>query len=231
MNNLAFLLRRARVRIALSLYHMGLAGIAEFTPGMGLDEIKAEYADTLYNTMAEYLGSTRPITAFRNEFSRATNDAMTLAFYAGWVDGGGTGPITDEMQAWLNERINSELGYINELFPALKELRDNSDKSEEEKLAYAQSRADGYTSSLDAVYSYGRSYAEDEMWEFGGESGLDSCETCQDLMGQIHPASWWRENELIPGPGGDRHSFECGLWRCRHNLRNGRGEIVAGWMG
>lgn len=224
--DLALVLRRAYVRIAVRLAHMGLTSLIEFSAGMGLDEIKAEYAETLYSAMTDYLASNRPVTAFRNEFRRACNDAFTLAFYAGWADAGATGPITDEAQAWLNNRIEQEIAFADELFEKLKLLRADKETSQGDKESYCQLRSDGYTASLDGVYAEGKMMGDEEQeLEFGGDDGRESCSTCQSLKGEKHPAKWWTENNLVLRPGNTE--YECGCWACAHTLTDKDGNVWA----
>lgn len=207
---------------------LGLISLDEFSPGMGLDEIKAEYSDTLYAAMAGYLESEKSITSFRNEVHRAVNDAFTLAFYAGYADAGGEAPIPDDAQEWLNGRIETEIGFADGLFQELKTLRANSEMSQDSKLAWCQARADGYTASLSSVYGYGQTYGdENQMVSFDGEDGEESCPDCQKMKGKRHSLKWWKENDLIPRPGNP--NYECGNYQhCHHGLYDDEGNWIAG---
>jgi hypothetical protein len=199
---------------------------------MGLDEIQAEYRDKLYQSMADFLSSERPITAFRNEHRRAVNDGFTMAFIAGWADGGAEGLIGDDEQAWLNDRIESEIGFDDDLFQQLKALRADPDLTLDDKLAAIESRADGYTATLPGIYAQGQLMAAPHIeLVFDGEDGsADSvCQktggTCVKLKGQSHPAQWWLDNDLVPRRGND--NFDCGGWNCRHRLVDKNGKVWA----
>jgi len=224
MNNLDSLLRRMRVRIAVKLYHLGLVGLAEFSAGMGLDEIETEYQDTLYGAMADYLESSRPVTSFKNEFARAVNDAFTLAFYAGWADGGASGPIPDDAQAWLNGRIDQEIAFADELFTKLKILRDDPETSPDDKLAYAEMRAQGYTASLAGVYNQGKMMADPYrvgVWHLGPTSA--HCDTCAWLDGQEHPLQWYLDNGYVPQEPGSSQ-LDCRGYNCLCTIDSPEGD-------
>lgn len=71
--------------------------VSEYSLGQDLEAIKAEYRANLFQTMWDYIDSTRPLTSFRNRFYRNVNESFTMSFYAGWADGGGSGPLPDEL--------------------------------------------------------------------------------------------------------------------------------------
>lgn len=56
-----------------------------------------------------------------------------------------------------------------------------------------------------------------EMAEFAGEDGDESCATCIRLKGTRHRRRWWEEHGLVPGQPGNTN-FECGGYRCQHVL-------------
>jgi hypothetical protein len=215
--------------VANRLTRLGLVSLDEFTPGMSLDEIKAEYSVTLYVAMADYLESGRPITSFRNSVRSAVTDAFTLAFYAGYADAGGSGELPDEAVDWLNGRIEQEIGFADGLFEELKSLRADESKTQDEKLSWAEARANGYTGTLNSIYSYGQTYGgENIMATFDGDDGNESCPDCQRMKGQRHSLKWWREHDLIPRPGNP--NYECGNWpgHCHHGLYDDEGNWIAG---
>lgn len=189
--------------------------LSEFSPGQSLEEVQDEYRGKIYDYMADYLKSDKPITVDKNLYKRAINDAFTFAFIAGWADAGASA-LTDEAQAWINGRINEELGYLDTLFVQLKELRANKDLTLEEKLEAADAHADGYSQTLIGVYEHGKMMGDPERdgeWEYGD---TDHCSTCASLNGQVHPLSWYLDNGFIPQESGsetlDCHGYNC---QCR----------------
>jgi hypothetical protein len=184
----------------------------KFSAGQSLEDIESEYATTLYEIMDDYSNHDRPVTSYRNRYNRAVNDAFNGAVVAGWVDGGANGPIPGALQDWTNERISSENGFVSGMFSDLKELRAKGDM---DALAnFIQARAQGYTATLEGVYLYGKSYAINErpgLFQLGQTE--KHCGTCAGLDGQVHPISWYRDNNYIPRqPGND--NFDCSGYHC-----------------
>lgn len=57
---------------------------------------------------------------------------------------------------------------------------------------------------------------ENEMVEFGGDDGEESCETCSRLKGQRHRRKWFVSKGLVPEIGNE--NFICKGFRCQHTL-------------
>lgn len=192
----------------------------EFSPGQSLPDVQSEYQDKLYQAMADYLQSDRPITSFRNEFGRAVNDGFTFAFVAGWADAGASGPLTDAAQAWLNDRISQEVTFAAGLFADLKALRADDSIQMADKLSAAQVHAEAYTNTLTGVYAQGKMMGQPErdgVWNYGDT--VQHCETCASLHGQTHPLSWYIEHDYIPQQAGSA-TLECGGWKCQCTIND-----------
>ena len=184
----------------------------KFKPGMGLGAIEAEYSQTLTEIMTAYLESERPITAFRYEMRRAANDAMTLAGYAGYADGGGSGALPDKVVSWIGQRIDSEMAFINDVFSKLKELRKQG--TPEEGQAFIGARAEGYTASLQGVYNFAKMQSGTGVmgvWRLGATE--EHCDTCAWLNGKVERLQWFVDNKYIPRQAGSQ-TLDCGGWRC-----------------
>jgi hypothetical protein len=210
----------------LSQVVVRVATLFEFQVGQDIASIKNEYNTALFWAMSEYLDAIEgSVVKFRNEFRRAVNDAFTLAFIAGLVDGGGSEPINDEDQDWLNGRIEQEIDFADSLFQTLKGLRQEG-LTKEERVDVASQHADNYTASLDGVYAEAKLRADmGVMLTFDGEDGAESCADCQRLKGQRHRAKWWISRDLIPRPGNP--NLECKGWRCQHALFDDDGNIYS----
>jgi len=203
-----------------------LQEVAEFYAGQSLEDIQSEYRDTLYAAMKDYLESEGSVTRYRNEVRRAANNAFTLAFVAGWAEGGASGELPADEQSWLDGRIEQEISFIDGMFSQLKDLRDNTELTMDEKLGRAQGYADGYTASVPGVYAQGRIMAAPHIdLILDGEDGAATCQDCQRLKREWHPAQWWVDNDYVPRPG---NSFECGGYKCLHYLKDRDGNIWAG---
>jgi hypothetical protein len=202
---------------------MDITALFEFSPGQSLEDVQAEYQDKLYAAMSDYLQSSQPITSFRNVFRRAVNDAFTFAFVAGWADAGASGPITDEAQSWLDQRIGTELLFSDAMFDDLKRLRDDKEIPMADKLTAAETHAAAYTQTLVGVYAQGKMMGDPEKdgtWVYGD---TDHCDTCADLNGQTHPLSWYIKNDYIPQQAGSQ-TLDCGGWRCMCVIQGKNGE-------
>lgn len=211
----------------LDLYDSLFGGdkASEFKPGQSLPGIKKEYQSALEDIMLDYLTepSARPITAFRNVYRRAVNDALTQSFYSGWGDSPAGVEIPDSAVDWLVGRIEAEVGYADSVWSDLKGMR--ADMAPDEVADWIASRAENYTSSLDGIYDESKVRgALEQPLTFGGEDGEETCATCQGLKGETHPASWWVESGLIPGQSGNEN-FECKGYRCQHVLLDAEGNV------
>ena len=184
----------------------------KFHIGQSLESARGEYRSELALTMLEYLNSNRPITAFRNQYRRATNDAFNISFIAGWADGGGSGPLPDNMRSWINAQIDAQMGYIEGVFVELKRLRKDGDRDQWGDFVGA--RADGYANALTGVYAYAKMQASKKglgIWRVGP---TEHCDTCLGLDKQVRSVNWFLENGYIPQQAGSP-TLDCGGWRCQ----------------
>ena len=182
------------------------------------DALRADYFARIYDTVEAYLNADKPITLYRNSLRNMATDYFQEAAELGYQDGGAELPLDDKTQGLVDERIANEIGHIDDLFTG---LRDSSipDFANE---AYA--RADGYAGGLDSIYNLGKtSAAGNQMLTFDGDDGKESCPDCQRLKGQRHRASWWIDNELIPGIPGNEN-FQCQGYQCQHYLVDDNGD-------
>jgi len=185
---------------------------SKFSAGQSLESAMQEYRQELALSMLEYLESDRPITAFRNLYKRATNDAFNAALSAGWRDGKGQGQIPEHVVAWNNGQIDSQMGYIDGVFQELKALRKEGDK--DKWGAYVAARADGYSGSLTGIYARAKMEAgkgKIGVWRVGP---TDHCTTCAGLDNQVRTIKEFIERGLIPQQKGSP-TLECGGWNCQ----------------
>ncbi len=185
--------------------------------------IRSVYYQMIYGAMREYLYTEdAKITKYKNYFKRAINDQFYPAFEQGLKDGGSEPPLEPEDESWIQARIPQEWGFVDNLFASLRDFKKDSDASEWD--AETSARAEGYCRTLDGVYSEGKVRgAKNKMLTFGGQSGKESCITCQKLMGQRHKASWWKNRGLIIERGNS--NYECGCWQCQHLLFDDDGNV------
>ena len=115
--------------------------------------------------------------------------------------------------------MNEELGYLDDLFASLRDLRGTVDADAE-----AQLRADGYAATLDAVYAEGILRGKKNQmltWHYGD---TDHCDTCAKLDEQRHSAKWYVQRDYIPRKPGA--AMDCGGYRCQCYLETDAGEII-----
>lgn len=174
--------------------------------------IRREYHDNIYGAVVGYLDSSLPVTRYRNLAKRAIDRLFPAAFQAGYEESSGEETLDKDDAVWIAARAEAEGEFIDDLFASLKELRAGGDFDAD---AVATRHADGYSATLDGIYSEGRLRgAGNRVFEFGGESGKESCGTCVGLMGKRLRARTIVKRGLIPAPG--NRVFECGGWRCEH---------------
>lgn len=201
--------------------HLSQAALRLAAKANDIGSINSEYHDAITEALITYFegGSVSgPRNKFRREMAQAFGDAMDL----GTVNGGGELPFVDEALTWYNNRVEEEMGHIDELFQQAKDLRkdDTFDYA-----AWANDRADGYTGSVMAVYNAAVMFAKgDQMltWNLGATE--KHCDTCRKLDGKKHRASWYIDHNYIPRqPGAD---MECGGYNCDCSLTDKNGDEV-----
>jgi|SRR5262245_24240473 len=186
--------------------------------------VNAVYHDKITTSLTAYFegGS---LAGSRNAFKRAMVESFGAAFDLGWVDGGQELPADSEALLWFNARVDTEFGFIDQLFIQAKELKKEDGF---DYFAWITARADGYTRSVNDVYNMAGLWAsKNKMLTFAGEDGdADNiCQknngTCVRLKGQRHRASWWLSHDLVPYRG--NKNYDCGAWECRHYLQDDKG--------
>lgn len=189
--------------------------------------IRNEYRTRLYSAFLQYLDGGN-LTATKNTAKRAVADGYLNAGELGYQDGGGTLPLDDAASAWLESRREAEFANIDNLFRQLKELRNDEEFTNDDKFTIANTRADGYTATLDSIYNEAKVRGlGNKMLTFGGQDGHAPdfpCPECKKLKGQRHRASWWVRRGYVPFPGNP--NFTCGNWKCRHFMFDDDGKVV-----
>jgi hypothetical protein len=188
--------------------------------GQDYETIRAEYYDVVYSIVLEYMESSDRPTAYKGALSRNMVEAFTPTVEIGYEDGGSELPLDDDVESWLTAAQFSELANIESLFVSLKLLRDAGETNPETE---ATARAQGYTATLDGLYNQAVLYgAGNIMLTFSGEDGEHSCDSCIDLTGQRHKASWWISHDYVPPTGS---GLDCAAGgNCKHYLEDDDGE-------
>lgn len=192
----------------------------------GYAGIRSDYRKIISAAIDDYLTSSDRATGYISTMRKAAVEHFTDAFHGGYTDGGGdVNEIDPDADTWLTDRIEQEMGFIGELFTALKSLRDEF-KTGEIKIAdlrdAAATRTDGYVRSLDSVYSSGKLWGgQNKMLTMVGDDGKESCRDCQRNKGKRYSAKKWLRIGYPPS-----RDYECGGYNCQHYLEDDQGNQV-----
>jgi hypothetical protein len=147
-------------------------------------------------------------------------DAFVQAAELGYEDAGGELPMDSETLAWLGDAQSSELTNIDNLFSRLKQEWDGLDPINE-----AFARADNYSKTLDAIYTQFKMWGDkNQMLEWVLGATEVHCDTCAELSGQKHKATWYLSHDYIPRKPGA--SMDCNGYNCDCSLVDKDGNEV-----
>jgi hypothetical protein len=189
----------------------------------GYDGIRSDYWTVIYDSVEGYLTGNSPVTGFRNRTATAMSEAFTGAVYEAWYQAGAELPLTDDVTAWLSERIGAERVNIEGMFDRLKKEWAGIDP-----IAEANTRAESYARTLDAMYGEAKLRAmknQTVTWHLGQTE--QHCPTCSKLAGKKHKISYLIANNYIPrkpDAGMDCHGYNCD---CSITDKNGNEVTIA----
>lgn len=207
--------------------------IAEVTTKAAPDDpwavIRSDYRARIAEAMTDYLATDKPSTSFRGAFRAAAIENLPAAFWNGYAETAGEIDYGDsDAGDWIAAKLESELGFIGELFVSLKQLRDQFWRGEVDSDGLrdeVKTRVDGYAATLESVRVAGKMWgAKNEMltWQYGD---TEHCGTCLKLNGKAHRAKWYLARDYIPGKPGA--AMDCGGYRCKCALINKDGQEVS----
>lgn len=134
------------------------------------------------------------------------------AYLDGFADGG---VVTTEGELESEERsaflawLAANSGYVDSLTASIRDGGVGFDPDAKARL--------WVNKSLATAHQLGLAFADaNGVYEFVGEDGAESCNTCQASKGQRHRLKWWNQRDLNPKRNGFK--AECGGWRCDHRL-------------
>lgn len=186
-----------------------------------LSSINAEYHDQITDAIVAYFEG-GGIALSRNQFKEAIIQAFGDSFDAGWVDAGGELPVDDDALAWVEDKINQEFGYINDLFQEIRDLRKDKDF---DYFSWASSKADAYTKTLAYIYNFAQLMINKKQmltWRLGETE--KHCKICLNLDGQRHKASWYISKDYIPRK--PDAAMDCKGYNCDCSLEDDEGNEV-----
>lgn len=193
---------------------------AVFRAAGGFDGIRNTYWAIIYDAVYDYLTGTQSVTTFKNAMKKGMVDAFVQAAELGYEDAGGELPMDSETLAWLGDAQSSELANIDDLFSRLKQEWDGLDPINE-----AFARADGYAATVDAIYTQFKMWGnKNQMLEWVLGATETHCDTCAELSGGKHKASWYISHDYIPRKPGA--SMDCNGYNCDCSLVDKDGNEV-----
>lgn len=143
-------------------------------------------------------------------------NAISDAYIEGLISGGiSADEMTEEDAAQINELTANQMQYVTDFVRAIREAKD--DKAAQRDIL--DNRIELWTTAVEMAGVAGMNSAKsNEMVEFVGDDGAESCKTCQRLKGLRHRRRWFEQNGLVPRDPRFRDNFECGGWLCQHEL-------------
>ena len=203
--------------------HDELMSVKSFTPD--ITKYKEDYKKAILAAILLY--AVDPAGAeLMFDFGMATAFANT--FLSSWVDGGASLPVNHDSSVWLSQREEQERKYVTALFVSLALLLKRPDFDIN---SWASTRADGYLSTLSGISAIGTLRAKiasghgEDLYEFQGVSGVESCKECQDMLGKKMTAKEIIEQDLIPYAGTSLYS--CHGYRCEHFFADSGGKVLS----
>lgn len=177
------------------------------------------FADVMKDALTGNLTRRRWSTIVRALISQYCNKA----YRDGLADGGVDDEPDEAEQDTIAAHIRAQSEYVTNLGAAL--YRDEDTVSQ----AMADQKPQmWFKKSVEPMYTAGLVSANgNQLLEFVGDDGAESCNTCQRLKGQVHRAKDWQRKRLWPGV--DTDNFECGGFHCAHTLTRVAGKARGSW--
>jgi len=187
----------------------------------------------LLDTETEYLATIGAILKSavndeidRRRFATLANAANSKAINKVFRDGLEAGGVNDEPDETDQETIAEHKATARGFVSSLGAVIFKEDGVSE---AMAEQKPDMWfrKSILPAYYDGYTSARGNQMMEFSGDDGDESCDTCQRLKGQRHRLKDWKRKGVRPGV--DTEAFDCGGWKCNHMLVETSGKASGNW--
>jgi hypothetical protein len=176
----------------------------------GYDGIRTVMHAAIESAIYTFLSGTGYAATYRDRMAAAVSQAYVETADAAYIDGGGDLPMDEDTAAWAREKLAAQLGFIDDLFEQLKEIRKEGDFDAD---LTAAAKADSYASALDGFYNEGSLRgSKNQVVEWILGSTEKHCKDCAKLDGQRHKISWFLDRDYIPRKNGA--AMECGGWNC-----------------
>lgn len=176
------------------------------------------FDDIMQEAMAGNLTRRRWSTLVRGLNARSINQA----YRDGLEDGGVMEEPDESEQESIADLIAESRGYVTELGAALF-------KEDKVTPAMADQKAGMWwrKTVMPAYYDGFESAARNQMMEFVGDDGDESCDDCRRLKGQRHRLKDWKRKRVRPQV--DTENYDCGGWECKHTIVPVQGSAYGKW--
>jgi hypothetical protein len=185
----------------------------------GYDGIRTVMRGEIFGAVFGYLSGSGYVTTFKAQMTTAISKAYIEAADVAYVDAGAELPLDPDTAAWARGQLDAQLGFVDDLFEGLRELRKQGGFDAGE---VAQARAEGWGNGLDGFFNEAKLRGSNNKmvtWHLGATE--KHCKTCASLDGKRHKISWFVDRNYIPRkPGAD---LECGGYRCDCTLTDDSG--------
>jgi 2'-5' RNA ligase len=159
-------------------------------------------------------------TILRSLISRYGNKAYRDGLLEGGVDSEPDESEQEEITSLIREQSQYVTGLGDTLYKSEDEISE----------AMAQQKASmWFNGSIAPFFNAGRASSQgNQMMEFAGDDGVDSCPECQTLQGQRHRyKDWYRKNLAVPFVG---QETTCQGFNCQHKLVPVSGKARGEWV-
>jgi hypothetical protein len=184
--------------------------------------IRAEMSGGIHDAIYDYLTGSGYITIYKALMAAAISQAYIETADIAYQDAGAELPLDPETAAWARAELDAQLGFVDQLFENLRELRKEDDVN---ATAEALARANGYASGLDGFYNEAvlrGSRNQMVTWHLGATE--KHCKTCASLDGHRHKISWLVDNDYIPRKPGA--GMECNGYNCDCSITDKDGNEI-----
>jgi hypothetical protein len=188
----------------------------------GYDGIRTVMSGGIFGSVFGMLSDDRFYSKYREQMATAISRAYIETAELAYQEGGGELPLDEDTAAWARSQLDAQLGYVDQLFEDLKELRKSGDFDAGE---VATARAAGYASGLDGFYNEAVLRGKKNQmvtWHLGATE--KHCKTCASLDGKSHRISWYIDHDYIPRKNGC--NLDCGGYNCDCTLTDKDGNEV-----
>lgn len=183
-----------------------------------VDDYRSQLADLVQELLRG--GHRLSKVDFRRQHKALIKSSGKDTFGEGWAEGeGDPDDMTPDDLQLLFDFVSEQQGHVNDFSDWL------TDKASD--LEEVPDRLDVWAMSMTNLGQQAKARAMgDPQLTFDGKDGDESCDECQEYVGETHRLSWWEKRGLTKRNGND--NFTCGRWQhCHHHFYHAKtGDLV-----